>query len=119
MADYANSEEFIALEKSLELDYKRWGENQVYPRQEIDNIRQWFVTRKVWLDENISKLNIQETKPVRLGDVNDDGIIDDKDVKALASHIMGNTPTDFEEELADVNEDTKVDVADVVMLINK
>lgn len=119
MADYANSEEFIALEKSLELDYKRWGENQVYPRQEIDNIRQWFVTRKVWLDENISKLNIQETKPVRLGDVNDDGIIDDKDVKALASHIMGNTPDVFEDEVADVNQDGNVDVADVVALIKK
>ena len=119
IADYANSEEFIALEKSLEMDYKRWGGSQVSPRQEIDNIRQWFVSRKVWLDKNISKLNNQETKPVRLGDVNDDGVIDDKDMKALASHIMGSTPADFEEELADVNEDTKVDVADVVMLINK
>ena len=117
MADYANSEEFIALEKSLELDYRRWGENQVSPRQEMDHIRQWFVTRKVWLDENISKLNNQETKPVKLGDVNDDGVIDDKDVQALVGHIIGDTPADFEEDVADVNEDTKVDVADVVMLL--
>ena len=119
MADYANSEEFIALGKSLEMDYKRWGENQVNPSQEIDIIRQWFVTRKVWLDENISMLNNQETKPVKLGDVNDNGTIDDNDVEALVSHIMGNTPDVFEDEVADVNQDGNVDVADVVALIKK
>ena len=119
MADYANSEEFTALEKSLVIDNKRWGGAPVSPRQEIDNIRQWFASRKVWLDDNISKLNNKEKKPVKLGDVNDDGVIDVKDVQALVSHIMGNTPADFEEDVADVNEDTKVDVADVVALINK
>ena len=119
ITDFANSEEYAALERSLEMDYTRWHETLVSLPQEIDHFRQWFASRKTWLDENISKLNNKEAKPVKLGDVNDDGVVDDKDLQALVSHIMGNTPKDFEDEVADVSQDGSVDVADVVALIKK
>jgi len=51
------------------------------------------------------------------GDVNSDGEIDEKDVDALVSHIMGKTPEGFDMEAADANQDTRVDAADIVTII--
>lgn len=51
------------------------------------------------------------------GDVNSDGEIDEKDVDALVSHIMGKTPEGFDMEAADANQDTNVDAADIVTII--
>ena len=52
------------------------------------------------------------------GDVNNDGIINEKDLKDLTSHIMGKKPLNFNEKMADLNNDQKVNVVDVVVLIN-
>ena len=52
------------------------------------------------------------------GDVNGDGVVDDADLKDVVSHIMGNTPIGFNKNAADVNNDNKVNAADIV-LINK
>ena len=52
------------------------------------------------------------------GDVNGDGVVNDADVKDVASHIMGMTPKGFNKDAADVNNDNKVNAADIV-LINK
>ena len=57
-----------------------------------------------------------KTSPI--GDVNRDGKLDDQDVKAIADHIMGKTPQGFYIEAADANQDTKVDAADIVTVIN-
>ena len=51
-------------------------------------------------------------------DVNGDGVVDDADLKDVVSHIMGNTPIGFNKNAADVNNDNKVNAADIV-LINK
>ncbi|MBR5102503.1 MAG: dockerin type I repeat-containing protein [Muribaculaceae bacterium] len=54
------------------------------------------------------------------GDVNGDGEIDVKDVTALISYILGDTPAGFIVENANVNEDPngEVDVQDVTALIS-
>ena len=52
------------------------------------------------------------------GDVNGDGVVNDADVKDVASYIMGMTPKGFNKDAADVNNDNKVNAVDIV-LINK
>lgn len=55
----------------------------------------------------------------KVGDVNGDTLLDEKDLKALICHIMNKTQEEiFDVKLADVNDDGKVDIVDVVMLIN-
>jgi surface protein len=53
------------------------------------------------------------------GDANGDGYITDADVVVVKEHIMGNEPDGFVFEGADANEDGKVNVADIVEIINK
>ena len=50
------------------------------------------------------------------GDVNGDGVVNDADVKDVASHIMGMTPKRFNKDAADVNNDNKVNAADIVLI---
>ena len=119
-ADYANSQESKALEKSLILDGNRWGIEPLSVKSIINYIQQWFTSRKVWLDENIHQLIPYEIPFNRLGDVNDDGECDDRDIKAIVSHIMGETldGDDFNKYAADVNCDGGVNVDDVVLFVN-
>ena len=51
-------------------------------------------------------------------DINSDGEVNESDVEAIANHIIGNTPDNFNVEAADLNGDEKVNVADVVILNN-
>jgi hypothetical protein len=119
--DFANSEESKALDKSLILDSERWGNFPISVISNIDYIQQWFASRKVWLDENIRQLIPYEISFNKLGDVNDDGDCDERDLKAIVSHIMGETPDgdDFNEYAADVNCDGEVNVDDVVLFVNQ
>lgn len=55
---------------------------------------------------------------VEVGDVDGNGDIDFNDVSKLVSHLMGKTPDVFNLSAADVNDDGKVNVADVTSLIN-
>ena len=55
--------------------------------------------------------------PPLKGDVNSDGNVDKNDLKDLVEYIMGNKPNGVTDESANVNGDTKVDVADVVALV--
>ena len=52
------------------------------------------------------------------GDANNDGLVNDADVEAIASHIMGKTPENFIEEAANVNGDDVITIADIVELVN-
>ena len=55
----------------------------------------------------------------KLGDVNADNVVDEKDLKAIVDYIMGNLQEGiFDVDMADVNRDGRVDAADVVALIN-
>lgn len=67
---------------------------------------------KVTLPESTGQLTIK-----KLGDANGDGDVTDADVEAVAKHIMGQTPTGFDEEAADVNGDKVVNVADIVEIV--
>ena len=57
--------------------------------------------------------------PFLLGDANGDGVLNEADVKAIADHIMGQTPANFNKKNADVNGDSQIDIADIVELIEK
>ena len=115
LADYANSAECTALIQSLILDSRKWNNTTISVMSEIDNIRQWFTTRKDWLEQNIHKLKGYK----KLGDVNDDNKTDQMDLNAIVCHIMGDTPGGFNEYAADVNNDGEVNVKDVVVFVKK
>lgn len=53
------------------------------------------------------------------GDVNGDGKLNDGDVIAMISFILGENPKDFDKEAADLDGDSKVTIADVVALITQ
>jgi hypothetical protein len=53
----------------------------------------------------------------KLGDVNGDGLVNIADVVALVSHILGNTPDVFYEDVADLNEDGNINISDAVNLV--
>ena len=56
---------------------------------------------------------------VVIGDVNDDKVLDDNDLKAVVDYIMGRTPEGFfDPDKANLNHDEDVNAADVVLLIN-
>ena len=68
----------------------------------------------VLIDEKTFEIEVLSHIP---GDVNSDGEIDEKDVIAIAKHIMGQTPAGFDMDAADVNGDKKINAADIVALI--
>lgn len=53
-----------------------------------------------------------------LGDANSDGELSKDDVNAIANHIMGDTPKNFDEEAADMNCDKLVNAVDIVKLVD-
>lgn len=61
---------------------------------------------------------VQESSSSITGDANGDGKVNEADINAISSHIIGKTPADFDANLADVNKDGKVDAADIVVLVN-
>lgn len=54
---------------------------------------------------------------ILMGDVNGDGELTYADADAIAKHIIGQTPTGFNKEMADVNNDGDVNIIDIVLLI--
>lgn len=69
--------------------------------------------------EQKSSLQDVAMKIVKMGDVNDDGVIDVTDVTMLINRVLGTKSTNFHESVADMNGDTVLDVTDVTLLINK
>lgn len=57
-------------------------------------------------------------KIVEVGDVNEDGDINVKDVVAVSSYIMDNNPWPFNKDIADTNGDGEINVKDVVGISN-
>ena len=53
----------------------------------------------------------------KTGDANIDGKVDFADVTAIVNHILGNTPSKFNAQAANVNGDKEVSIADVTSLI--
>ena len=113
LTDYANSEECKALDRSLVLDRKVHGNSKGTVVDVVNSFKQWFSSRKIWLDEQISKL-----KGYELGDANCDGKVNKTDLNLIIDYIIGKTPKGtFDVDNADVNQDGHVDAADIVGLI--
>lgn len=62
-------------------------------------------------------LKVKKT-PYILGDADGDGTVTVADITAIAAHILGNTPDDFNFLAADANEDGTIDVADITATAN-
>ena len=54
-----------------------------------------------------------------VGDINGDGIIASADIKEIEKYIMGNPSPYFDVKKADINNDGVVNVADMVIIINR
>lgn len=60
---------------------------------------------------------VNASNPIN-GDVNGDDVLDEKDLNAMINHIMGKPQEGyFDVNMANINKDNNVDVADVVCLI--
>ena len=62
--------------------------------------------------------NILEMVSDILGDANNDGNLDQKDIDAVIHYIMTGDTNNFIFDNANVNGDNKVDIADIVLLVN-
>lgn len=115
LADYVKSEACKAFEKSLALDRKARGKEMSSVADMIDGFRQWFASRKTWLDENITQPEVWLR-----GDANCDGTVNQNDLDAIVDYLMGRTQKSaFDMDNADMNRDGGVDVADVVEFIRQ
>ena len=57
-------------------------------------------------------------KKLLLGDAYGDGVVDQLDVDAIAHYIIGDDVADFDHLAADANEDGKINVADITVVVN-
>ena len=65
-----------------------------------------------------SSFYVNASNPIN-GDVNGDDVLDEKDLNAMINHIMGKPQEgNFDVNMANINKDDKVNIVDVVMLIN-
>ncbi len=55
---------------------------------------------------------------VVLGDADGNGYVQQEDIDAIANHLLGNTPDGFDVKGADANLDGKINVADIVTVVN-
>ena len=62
---------------------------------------------------------IVNAKPVLVGDVNRDGVVNIADVTTLIDHLLGTSVSEFDEVAADVNNDGVINIADVTALIDR
>ena len=51
------------------------------------------------------------------GDVNHSGTVDKTDVSLFVDYLMGKNPSGFYKDAADVNNDTKINIADIVAIL--
>lgn len=56
---------------------------------------------------------------VEKGDANGDGVVDGADVACVARHVIGLTPAAFSAWAADVNDDGRINITDVTLIIAK
>ncbi len=97
-----------------------------------------YIVKKIKLnDENVTsqqengKLFIEEPEEnmtlsvffadtsIQDGDVNGDKRINEEDACKTAKHIIKDTPQDFYDYWADVNNDNKIDITDIIIIIAK
>lgn len=109
-----------ALEKAADVEnpsdiLKKVYENNVALIEDCDDIDMIGAILEKALD-TMKALTEEEPDDVELGDVNNDGNIDLKDVLVLRRFAAGQPQEGFVEKAADVNEDEVVDMKDILML---
>lgn len=73
-------------------------------------------TYSLWSEEHTFKFS---STVGAIGDVNNDGKCDAKDIIAISQWIMGKYSGEFNEETADVNGDGKINIADIIAIMQK
>ena len=56
---------------------------------------------------------------IELGDVNGDGIINEKDAKAIMNYILKNVGEDFHDYWSDMNGDNIINITDAILIVRK
>ena len=62
---------------------------------------------------NLKEIDAPDPTPELEGDANGDGVVDVADITTIASYILGNTPSQFVFENADVDKDGQITVSDI------
>lgn len=65
-----------------------------------------------------SESEILHESTMLAGDAFEDGTVDTKDIAAIAEYLMGNNPGNFNKKNADANNDSVINVADIVEIVN-
>lgn len=106
----------LTLEAKANTGYK--FVNWTYIGQEISSETTFVLN--TWAEDIVITANFEidpDAQDGRMGDINEDGIIDIIDVVLLRSYIVGNNTFSFKQlKLADLNNDGDCDISDVVML---
>ena len=67
-----------------------------------------------------TKATEEENKEIIKGQLNNDEVIDYEDVRILEKYLINKTTlAEFQTQNADINDDTKIDIMDLSLLINK
>ncbi|SVE34345.1 uncharacterized protein METZ01_LOCUS487199, partial [marine metagenome] len=71
-----------------------------------------------YFDDLFLKILQNESCLNLLGDLNQDTVINILDVIVLINIILGQSPTDYQEEAGDVNQDGIINVLDIILVVN-
>jgi hypothetical protein len=64
------------------------------------------------------EINMPAINQVKLGDSNEDGIVDEDDIINLINYIQAKNPNPFNFEASDINLNNTIDIADVVGIVS-
>ena len=81
---------------------------------EYDYMNDWMNSRAAWLS---SQFRADYVEPeYKVGDVDDSGVVDIKDVTEIQRIVLGYTYSENQKKAADINTDGKVDITDATFL---
>lgn len=81
----------------------------------VIEISTYLDNRFAYLDKKFNEL--ANAKDIIMGDVNNDGVVDNADFIATLRHTIGSTPSVFIRDAADVNQDGEINNADAIMIL--
>ncbi len=102
------SEQGQGFINSMPLSNERW-ETYYDGAFNSDTRGAWFISRKLWLNEQVGKLNPR-------GDVDIDGLVDIADVNQMINMMTHKVRANL--RVADLNSDAMIDVDDLNILVN-
>ena len=114
-------DDYCVVKKDLLTAYVPLGTITIYENtigwNKFPNILDWVPTEsvdpeKLYPAPHHSHQNLVD------GDVDGNGVVDQNDLIALVNYIMGKAPADFDDRNTNINGDGKVDVVDVVKLVD-